>query len=382
MINAVQFENFKGFRSATTTLSPLTVIVGPNSSGKTSVLEGLHYLSQFARRPVSEILNGPRHEANLYYRGASGPMRLRWHAVEPDFQLRATFEPPTPGVDIDTVDDLSRLGHWAFALEVNELKTWKHLGSQPAETREAASRHSSAVMLRFEVSRLAEPSYSDQESPRLEFDGSGLATLLASMKLNNEDEFLRVQDALKRIVPSIERIRFRRRSVFREEFFGHAPRTPEEAVETRNTFQKMWRRYAGDELLFDMAGAKGVPARLMSEGTMLALGLLSILLGPRRPRLILMDDIDRALHPRGQKELVAVIRAFMQENPDVQLIATSHSPYLVDCLDYEQVRIMFRALDGGVRIGRPSEHPDFKKWKEEMAPGEFWSMIGEKWLAE
>jgi hypothetical protein len=28
------------------------------------------------------------------------------------------------------------------------------------------------------------------------------------------------------------------------------------------------------------------------------------------------------------------------------------------------------------------DHPKFGKWKDEMAPGELWSLFGEKWIAE
>ena len=28
------------------------------------------------------------------------------------------------------------------------------------------------------------------------------------------------------------------------------------------------------------------------------------------------------------------------------------------------------------------QHPKFDQWKDEMAPGEMWSLFGEKWLAE
>ena len=29
-----------------------------------------------------------------------------------------------------------------------------------------------------------------------------------------------------------------------------------------------------------------------------------------------------------------------------------------------------------------AKHPQFKKWKDEMTPGEMWSLFGEKWLVE
>jgi predicted ATPase len=49
VIRTVHFKNFRSLRDVELTLEPLTVLVGPNSSGKTTVLEGLQ----------------PRHDFNL-----------------------------------------------------------------------------------------------------------------------------------------------------------------------------------------------------------------------------------------------------------------------------------------------------------------------------
>ena len=38
--------------------------------------------------------------------------------------------------------------------------------------------------------------------------------------------------------------------------------------------------------------------------------------------------------------------------------------------------------DGHARCGKLTDHPKFDTWKEEMAPGEMWSLFGETWLAE
>lgn len=47
MISKVHFKNFRSLRDLELTLEPLTVLVGPNSSGKTTVLEGLQSRSGF-----------------------------------------------------------------------------------------------------------------------------------------------------------------------------------------------------------------------------------------------------------------------------------------------------------------------------------------------
>ena len=41
MIESIQFKNFKCLRDTTLPLSPCTILVGPNGSGKTTVLEAL-----------------------------------------------------------------------------------------------------------------------------------------------------------------------------------------------------------------------------------------------------------------------------------------------------------------------------------------------------
>jgi predicted ATPase len=115
---------------------------------------------------------------------------------------------------------------------------------------------------------------------------------------------------------------------------------------------------------------------------MLMLGLLTVLLGPGPPRILLLDDIEHGLHPLAQKQLVEVIGRILQQYPDLQVLATAHSPYLLNYLAPEQVRIMATGTDGHTRCGRLTDHPKFVTWKEEMAPGELWSLFGERWVAE
>lgn len=40
-INSIELENFKSYRKEILNLTPLSVLIGPNGSGKTSLLEGI-----------------------------------------------------------------------------------------------------------------------------------------------------------------------------------------------------------------------------------------------------------------------------------------------------------------------------------------------------
>ncbi len=59
MIESIQFQNFKALRDTTLPLGPCTVLVGPNGSGKTTVLQAIEIFSgrqSFGRNFVSEDL--------------------------------------------------------------------------------------------------------------------------------------------------------------------------------------------------------------------------------------------------------------------------------------------------------------------------------------
>ena len=116
----------------------------------------------------------------------------------------------------------------------------------------------------------------------------------------------------------------------------------------------------GSKLYFDFGGAKGVPAHHASQGTLVVLALLTVLHGPNRPSVILLDDFDQSLHPRAQMELVRMIKELLvlDEFKDTQIIATTHSPYVLDEVSPSDV-IAFAVRDDGTVAAKPlSEHPD------------------------
>lgn len=135
-------------------------------------------------------------------------------------------------------------------------------------------------------------------------------------------------------------------------------------------------------LLFDMQGADSLSASEVSEGTLLVLGILAALHSPERPNLLLLDDIDRGLHPKAQRNLVKLLRRVLDTTPDLQILATTHSPYLLGCMEPEEVRMTHLNNEGWTVCAPLTSHPEFQTWKEEMNPGEMWSLFGEQWVVD
>lgn len=188
---------------------------------------------------------------------------------------------------------------------------------------------------------------------------------------------------LQSIVPSVASVRVGRAMALRPARpHRSAMMGAEESSARTRTVQRRYEEVMGFELLLDVGGAKEVPAHQLSEGTLLTLGLLTVILGPTQPRLILVDDIDRALHPAALGSLAGQIRKLIEQVPDLQVVATSHSPYLADHLKPEELIVGALDESGAARFARLSDHPELGKWRDLMGMGEFWSTVGEGWLTE
>jgi len=100
MIDRVRFENFKSLANVALDLGRFTALVGANGCGKSSVLQGLHLLSQTGLKQPTDldeglgrfasIYGGPRAPHRLIYRGDAGNMALAMRSSDGD-ELRLTI---------------------------------------------------------------------------------------------------------------------------------------------------------------------------------------------------------------------------------------------------------------------------------------------------
>lgn len=399
MLRSVQFRNFKALRKVELDdLERLTVLVGPNGSGKTSVLEAVHYVAQLGTRPYCAIFNHERDPRHLLRRGEeemSITLSGQWAGTEGNLTLSVEREvvnrpPPDEPLERHKFKITGSWGDQPYETENAEEVLWNHLA-------DFGSDLSRVVMLRLEASSLAKPSYSERRVPRVEYNGYGLASVVGYMAGNQPDRFKELVQTLRRIVPVVDAVRVERAEVRvpgypRDGSLGYgdgsgygggaAPGAGDSHGSGSGEPHSEGRRVWGEALVFDMRGAPNLPAHAVSEGTLLTLGLLAVLCGPSTPRLVLLDDLDRTLHPLAQKSLVEVIRELLQATPELQILATSHSPYLLDHLQHDEVRLTTLTPGGEALCAHLSKHPDFERWKELMTPGELWSSVGEQWLTQ
>jgi len=130
-----------------------------------------------------------------------------------------------------------------------------------------------------------------------------------------------------------------------------------------------------------MVGGDGIPLAQAGEGTALAIGLMTVLLtAGDGPQLLLLDDLDRALHPKAQQDLVTMLRATIERRPGMQVVATTHSPFVLHELRYPEVRLTTLNDAGNTIVGALTDHPDYPRGKDHVKPGELWTSELEDWL--
>lgn len=340
MIHRAKFQNFNALKDVEVTFdSRLTVLVGPNGSGKTSVLRGIYWLCQMATNSTQLETASAEVGRSIgeTYSGDSEPQLIEVAAriEEGDSGFRFRMYPGTKQPSVERF-----LGE-----TIAKSQFFAHPGLEfgPAE------------LIQLQPGKLAASSLTEQTPPSLKSDGTGLASLMSYFKNEDEPRFAQAVNMLRKVVDRVQGVRITRLKVG-----GSGP--------------------LGEGLLFDLPGRKGVPASAMSDGTLYALGLIVKILDPQRPKTLLIDDIDHGFHPKAQLTLVELLHKLLEEIPDLQIIATSHSPYILSGLKWDEVRVTALRDDGSAVIRPLTAHPNYAKWKESMSPGEFWSHAGEDWV--
>jgi predicted ATPase len=325
------------------------VLVGPNGSGKTSVLEALRIQSELAAGAQASVLTEDRTFEDLLRRGAKGPIGLTSKGTRSDADWTSRMELTEGSMDF----------FWEQGVDVRKIKVG---AGKPLRdgAREIGNFLGQATLYKLNPATIAAAAYSDQTTPDVEPDGTNTAAALAAIKLGHDEEFERIEASLRRVIPSLSRVRIRPVLVPRRNMPGNA-----ESV-------------MGSKVFFDFMGTPGVPAHAAGEGALVALALLTILHSPNRPKLLLLDQLAQDLHPLGQVELVRMIKDILGSFNDVQIVATTHAPRVLDELNPSQVQAFALREDGTVATKSLAQHPRATKMKSAVTAGQLWSLDPER----
>ncbi|MBD1211517.1 MAG: AAA family ATPase [Dolichospermum circinale Clear-D4] len=375
MLEKLILHNFKSHKSTELNFdnSRLHGIVGKNSAGKTSVLQALHYLSMITNTSFEKIFKydrSPQFITTIGEKNMSVTASGYWENQK-NCQVSYRLE------NKNTNNWIAKLS-WNIDGNKSSWTNEKLYGSysySPQDPPLPSNFFKPTVYLKLIASNLAKPAYSEEITPRVEFDGSLLAPTLDFIRDEAPDKFQLIEEKLSRIVPNVRKVGIKRAKVpvIRKRLIE---------VDGKSISYEETQEMTGQEVVLDMNTGERIPAHAISEGTMLTLGLLTVLMNPNQPNLVLLDDVEQGLHPQAQRELMNIFKEIIAENPNLQIIFSTHSPYIIDALAPSQVHILNNSKSGFTIAKRLDEHPDVEWAKETLTTGEFWDAEGEDWVVE
>lgn len=323
VIASVAFRNFKALRSTSLTLSPFNLVIGPNGSGKTSLIQAILQLRTLAKLPL---------------RDSHAETERRPEGAEITFR----FSPPHDGLEAslgcvsDKMCDLLQV----IPLSTGEgVDDWAGLKARLLTVRSYL----------FDHTAIAAPSPAG-DSAELAINGGNLAAVLAGRRSKHPEAFVRLCAELFRILPEYDEM---------------------ELVEAPG--RRMDLRLRLEE------GAEWVAAENLSQGTLYLLALMALVFDPAPPAIVCIEELDRGVHPRMLREMRDLLYRLSYpketgaDNPPVQVIATTHSPYLLDLFrDHPEEVVITEKHGSAARFSRLDECADLQNVLSSGSLGDLW----------
>jgi predicted ATPase len=310
MIESIEFTNFKALRKTTLPLAPFTLLLGPNGSGKTTVLQALRGIAAIAtQQPGHHALGEPQAESTWHsllsvtHSVLSITAEDRQASVEVKLQLRLTKRLVVATFQWHPRADRMPHDQPNYSCQLNYQDG---TALQPAETPPLLQWLARMQDYALDASAIAQP-VPINAGVSLQRNGSGLAAVLDDLKDNHPERWDSLLDEMRRWLPEYDSILFDK------------PQPGQKGIALRTK-----------------RGGHRIPASELSQGTLVALALLTLAYLPDPPSLVGLEEIDRGLHPRLLRHLQdALYRLSYPEScgekrPPIQVIATTHSPYLLD----------------------------------------------------
>jgi predicted ATPase len=353
MITKMHIENFKCFKDFDIELGPFNVLIGPNDSGKTAFLESVRIASQVCRFQGVGVPGGGAPELGI----PLGP-EIRWEQRQDSI------------VKIEVADEVGD-GRWFVATSNRGASDFNgglavETGVSALPINEFGPRFARSVgradYYRLDPAAIRSPSPVDEN--RLSQTGDGFATFLDDLSRKHRGEvFSPLEKTFCSRFPYYAEIVIDKTKVTR--IPGHVPPGKVD-VFLKDAFTLKLRTAKGEVL----------PVRSVSDGVMLSMAYLALAASPNPPGMLLIEEPENGIHPASLKDVVATLRD-LAEKKKVQVVLTTHSPYLLDLVEPEDVRVFSKDKDGAVHAARLSDYPDVEKMRKHFNAGEIWTALDE-----
>ena len=376
-----RFKDFKSFRDSGIGLfRPLTILIGPNGSGKTNALEAievlstiasgqqLHEIADLGRKAALNVRGGlqgcVRHGSEMF--SLSFTAKTRWQRKIHGIWYRVSVKPrPEPRIAAESLwltDDDTMLFETLGTDSPSsaDIRVQYNNFAQGGRKPQVSASATCSVLSQYEQfavkNRMLDASLKPISALRRHLAASFVfdpkPQAMRGYERIGHDVLLRDGSNLSSVLFGLHRNGAAGREML-DSLFEYIRSVPEESysgfdfVETR----------LGDVMLGLRGDGSDAPtdARILSDGTLRALAVLTAVATSQEGSRVVVEEFDNGLHPSRVSALVAAV-AEIGEQRSVNVVLTTHNPVTLDSLTEKQqqgVVVAFRSLkDGSSQLRR------------------------------
>ena len=387
MIRYISLNNFKSFKCVETSLANFSILVGPNNSGKSNFKRALLFLRSLATgNTVAESLKMSCDTIfNVIYQGEEAKSNSM------DFSLIIEFNEPIKKIYHYSINIVEENGDFfiksenLFLSDSLEGEKQPILKNDQGKTTFKEFDKTDWSNAEFEKHKIAISQLNDVNLHKyflelrrffslmwfFDFDPEamkekttyepGRATLYHPYGLNIAGTLYEIKQKYPESFKSIK-----------ERFSA--------IISEINDIDVIKRDEDNSLLLLFIEKGKETPfiPSNVSDGVLRTLGIITAILSPTPPTLMFLEEVDKGIHFRRVRDIVSLLQSKMGsiDKKQMQVILSTHNPYLLDLIKPEQLLILERHK-GETSMKRLSEMQNkmaiIKSFLDEGTPlGEIW----------
>jgi predicted ATPase len=360
MIQSISLQNFKSFGELQTIpLEPITVLVGPNNSGKSNFMSVGRFV---ANSDVADVREAIRQEGGWEFLSHRPPFKqepctIGWSTPDGSYsakpspfgifseerfeyaRARESFFRRGPELNVTT----QPLSIQSFQVD-HSLILARGLKYGPKHLRDAAYNVWKSLVTAETIKLSLSSLRSDSEvlpAPQLGSDGRGLAAVLGLWRGAMPEKAVALEQFLARCLPEIQNV-----------FVRPAP-TP--------GHQRLW---------FNQKDGQQFDSEHVSDGVLAFTALAMHAISAKKGQLFFIEEPEQSIHPKRLRELVDLLKDIVRER-ECQFVIATHSTVLLNTFrDEPEAILLFRRSETGTRVRRLSDVPELLELLQQTPPGD------------
>ena len=351
-ISTISIQNFKSIRELKLDFKDINIFVGANGAGKSNLISFFKLLNQIVNQNLQMYVAQKGGADNILYFGSKISKQIRLEIVfnqdiDNQNNYNLTLYPSEPDSLFIMFENAGYKANSYFNFYTEHIK---HSGMESGilEDKSSVGKYVKQAFQSFKIYHFHDTSdFSPikkvcdiNDNQFLREDASNLASFLYLLQEKYESHFKQIQQSVRLIAP----------------FFDRFDLKPSALNEEKIRLE--WKEVGTD---------KYFNASHLSDGSLRMICLLTLLLQPKPPQTIIIDEPELGLHPSAIQLLASLIKSVSHQS---QVIISTQSVTFINQFEPENIVIVERKDNQSVF--KRLENEALADWLNDYALGEIW----------